>query len=76
MILKLNDYLRRGRMKINWIKKGLSVVLAGAMVICLAASAFSGGQMALAGIGGLILGILGSTLVLNRKRRKDEPEAA
>lgn len=41
-----------------------------------AASAFSGGQLALAGIGGLILGILGSTLVLNRKRRKDEPEAA
>lgn len=39
MILKLNDYLRRGRMKINWIKKGLSVVLAGAMVICLAAAA-------------------------------------
>ena len=26
-------------MKINWIKKGLSVVLAGAMVICLAAAA-------------------------------------
>lgn len=39
MILKLNDYLRRGKMKINWIKKGLSVVLAGAMVICLAAAA-------------------------------------
>ena len=39
MILKLNDYLRRGKMKINWIKKGLSVVLAGAMVICLAATA-------------------------------------
>ena len=39
MIIKLNDYLRRGKMKINWIKKGLSVVLAGAMVICLAATA-------------------------------------
>ena len=39
MIIKLNDYLRRGKMKINWIKKGLSVVLAGAMVICLAAAA-------------------------------------
>ena len=41
-----------------------------------AASAFSGGQLALAGIGGLILGIAGATLVLNKKRRKDEPEAA
>ena len=39
MIIKLNDYLRRGKMKINWIKKGLSVVLTGAMVICLAATA-------------------------------------
>ncbi len=41
-----------------------------------AASAFSGGQLALAGIGGLILGIAGATLVLNKKRREDEPEAA
>ena len=41
------------------------------------ASAFGAGQMALAGIGGLILGIAGATLVLNRKRRKEnEPEAA
>ena len=41
-----------------------------------AASAFSGGQIALAGFGGLILGIAGATLVLTRKRREDEPEAA
>ena len=41
-----------------------------------AASAFSGGQLALAGIGGLMLGILGSTVVLTKKRRKDEHEAA
>ena len=27
-------------------------------------------------VGGLILGILGSTLVLKKKRRKEEPEAA
>ena len=40
------------------------------------ASAFSGGQLALAGIGGLILGIAGSALLLGKKRRKDEPEAA
>ena len=42
------------------------------------ASAFSGGQLALAGIGGLILGIAGATLVmgLGKKRREDEPEAA
>ena len=41
-----------------------------------AASAFGAGQMALAGIGGLILGIAGASLVLTKKRRKDEPEAA
>ena len=41
-----------------------------------AASAFGTGQMALAGIGGLILGIAATTLVLTKKRRKDEPEAA
>ena len=41
-----------------------------------AASAFSGGQLALAGFGGLILGIAGATLVLNKKRKEDEPEAA
>ena len=41
-----------------------------------AASAFSGGQLALAGIGGLILGIAGATLVLNKKRREGEAEAA
>ena len=40
------------------------------------ASAFSGGQLALAGIGGLILGIAGSAFVFGKKRRKDEPEAA
>ena len=40
------------------------------------ASAFSGGQLALAGIGGLLLGIAGAALVLNKKRRKEEPEAA
>ena len=40
------------------------------------ASAFSGGQLALAGIGGLMLGIAGATLVLKTKRREDEPEAA
>ena len=37
---------------------------------------FSCGQLTLAGIGGLLLGILGTTLVLNKKRRKDNPEAA
>ena len=62
-------------MRINWIKKAWSFVLAGAMVVCLA-SAFGAGQLALAGFGGLILGILGATLVLTKKRRKDEPEAA
>ena len=41
-----------------------------------AASAFSGGHLALAGFGGLILGIAGATLVLNKKRKEDEPEAA
>ena len=40
------------------------------------ASAFGAGQLALAGIGGLILGIAATTLVLTKKRRKDEPEAA
>ena len=39
------------------------------------ASAFSGGQLTLAGIGGLILGIAGATLVLGRKRREGETEA-
>ena len=41
-----------------------------------AASTFGTGQMALAGIGGLLLGIAGATLVLNKKRKKDELEAA
>jgi hypothetical protein len=41
-----------------------------------AASAFGTGQMALAGIGGLILGIAATTLVLTKKRKKEEPEAA
>ena len=40
------------------------------------ASAFGAGHLALAGIGGLIPGIAGATLVLTKKRRKDEPEAA
>ncbi len=40
------------------------------------ASAFSRGQVALAGFGGLILGIAGATLVLKKKRREDEPAAA
>ena len=40
------------------------------------ASAFGAGQLALAGFGGLILGIAGATLVLTKKRRKDEAEAA
>ena len=40
------------------------------------ASAFGTGHLALAGFGGLILGILGATLVITAKRRKDEPEAA
>jgi hypothetical protein len=42
-----------------------------------AASSFSKGQLALAGIGGLAAGILGATAVtiLTKKRRKDEPEA-
>ncbi len=40
------------------------------------ASTFGTGQMALAGIGGLLLGIAGATLVLNKKRKKDELEAA
>jgi hypothetical protein len=41
------------------------------------ASAFSKGQLALAGIGGLAVGIFGATAVmlLTNKRRKDEPEA-
>ena len=40
------------------------------------ASAFGAGHLALVGFGGLILGTAGATLVLTRKRRKDEPEAA
>ena len=40
------------------------------------ASAFSGGIVALAGIGGLILGIAAATLISGKKRKKDEPEAA
>lgn len=41
-----------------------------------AASAFGTGQMALAGIGGLILGIAATTLVFARKRRKNETDSA
>ena len=40
------------------------------------ASTFGTGQMALAGIGGLILGIAAATLMFSKKRKKDEPEAA
>ena len=40
------------------------------------ASGFSGGSLALAGIGGLILGIAGSTAVWLPKRRKEKEEAA
>ena len=41
------------------------------------ASAFGTGQMALAAISGLLLGIAGTTLVIRAKRRKEnEPEAA
>ncbi len=39
------------------------------------ASAFNGGTLALAGIGGLALGILGTTLVMLPKRKKKEEEA-
>ena len=35
------------------------------------ASAFSGGQLALAGIGGLLIGIAGATLMLKKRRRKE-----
>ena len=40
------------------------------------ASTFGTGQMALAGIGGLILGIAATTLVFARKRRKNEADSA
>ena len=41
------------------------------------ASTFTAGNIALAGIGGLILGIAGATLVMRARRRKeDKPEAA
>ena len=39
------------------------------------ASAFSGGSLALAGLGGLVAGIAGATLVMRTKRkREEEPE--
>ena len=38
------------------------------------ASAFGVGQLALAGISGLLLGIAGAMLVFAGKRRKEEPE--
>ena len=41
-----------------------------------AASAFGGGTLALVGIGGLALGILGTTLVMLPKRKKKEEETA
>ncbi|MBQ6335701.1 MAG: hypothetical protein IJI50_00560 [Ruminococcus sp.] len=41
-----------------------------------AASAFNGGTLALVGIGGLALGILGTTLVMLPKRKKKEEEIA
>ena len=40
------------------------------------ASSFTAGNLAMAGIGGLILGIAGATLVMKNRRRKDESEAA
>ena len=40
------------------------------------ASTFGAGSLALSGLGGLLLGIAGATLVFGRKRKKDEPEAA
>lgn len=39
-------------------------------------SAFGAGQLALAGIGGLLIGALGSAFVLRTRRRKEEKEAA
>ncbi len=41
-----------------------------------AASAFSGGQLALAGFGGIILGAAGSLLLSGFRRRKEEEDAA
>ena len=41
-----------------------------------AASAFSSGQMAVAGAAGLVIGIVGSTLVFLPKKKKDTLEAA
>ena len=40
------------------------------------ASAFSGGQMAMAAGAGLLVGILGATLVLLPRRKKKEQTAA
>ena len=40
------------------------------------ASSFTAGNLAMASIGGLILGIAGATLVMKNRRRKDESEAA
>ena len=40
------------------------------------ASTFGTGQMAMAGIGGLLLGIAGAAFVFNRKRREENSEAA
>ena len=40
------------------------------------ASAFTGGQLALTGAGGLAVGILGATAALYPKRKKREQEAA
>ena len=40
------------------------------------ATAFTGGQLALAGVGGLVVGILGATVVtMMTRKRKDVPEA-
>ena len=53
-------------MKANYLKRIITVILTCAMVFNFTAMA------ALAGIGGLILGIAGATLALRPKRKKEE----
>ena len=53
--------------------KGDANALAGASAT---ASAFNAGTLALAGIGGIALGILGTTLVMFPKLKKKKEEAA
>ncbi len=40
------------------------------------ASAFSGGQLALAGLGGLLIGAIGAAFVLKPRKKEEEPEVA